>query len=98
MSLQLSLLMDLFLLSSGAKRIDFIIPREVPVNEVNLKMDAATPPAAAAATSCVAAAPHPHRATSPQAADSTSKHTTKRPHKKNRRQASILQYVNKRTL
>jgi len=29
MSLQLSLLMDLFLLSSGAKRTDFIIPREV---------------------------------------------------------------------
>jgi len=43
MSLQLPLLMDLFLLSSGAKRTDFIIPREVPVNEVNLKMDAATP-------------------------------------------------------
>ena len=95
MSLQLSLLMDLFLLSSGAKRIDFIIPREVPVNEVNLKMDAATPPTAAAATSCATDAPHPHRATSPHAADSTSKHTTKRPHKKNRRQASILQYVNK---
>ena len=92
MSLQLSLLMDLFLLSSGAKRTDFIIPREVRVNEVKLKMDAATPPAAAAATSCAADAPHP---TSPQAADSTSKHTTKRPHKKNRRQASILQYVNK---
>jgi len=34
MSLQLSLLMDLFLLSSGAKRTDFIISREVPVNEV----------------------------------------------------------------
>ena len=43
MSLQLPLLMNLFLLSSGAKRTDFIIPREVPVNEVNLKMDAATP-------------------------------------------------------
>ena len=42
--------MDLFLLSSGAKRIDFIIPREVLVNEVNLKMDAATPPATAAGT------------------------------------------------
>jgi len=59
MSLQLSLLMDLFLLSSGAKRIDFIIPREVLVNEVNLKMDAATPPAAAAGTSCPAAASTP---------------------------------------
>jgi hypothetical protein len=50
MSLQLSLLMDLFLLSSGAKHTDFIIPREVLVNEVNLKMDAATPPATAAGT------------------------------------------------
>jgi hypothetical protein len=61
MSLQLSLLMDLFLLSSGAKRTDFIIPREVRVNEVKLKMNAATPPAAAAATSCAADAPHPHQ-------------------------------------
>jgi hypothetical protein len=95
MSLQLSLLMDLFLLSIDAKRTDFIIPREVIVNEVKLKMDAGTPPAATAATSCAADAPHPHRATSPHAADSTSKHTTKRPHKKNRRKASILQYVNK---
>ena len=43
MSLQLSLLMDLFLLSSDAKRTDFIIPREVIVNEVKLKMDAGTP-------------------------------------------------------
>ena len=63
MSLQLSLLMDLFLLSSGVKCTDFIIPREVLVNEVNLKMDDATPPAAAATTSCAAATPHPHRAT-----------------------------------
>ena len=61
MSLQLSLLMDLFLLSSGAKRTNFIIPREVLVNEVNLKMDVVTPSAAAAATSCAADAPHPHQ-------------------------------------
>ncbi|XP_011009510.1 PREDICTED: uncharacterized protein LOC105114614 isoform X1 [Populus euphratica] len=52
----------------GVKRTDFIIPREVPVNEVSLKMDVATLPAAAAATSC-AADLHPH--------------TTKGPSKKN---------------
>ncbi|XP_011009511.1 PREDICTED: uncharacterized protein LOC105114614 isoform X2 [Populus euphratica] len=54
--------------ASGVKRTDFIIPREVPVNEVSLKMDVATLPAAAAATSC-AADLHPH--------------TTKGPSKKN---------------
>jgi len=86
--------MDLFLLSSGAKRTDFIIPREVPVNEVKLN-GCCHPPVAVAATSCAAAAPHSHRATSLQNADFTSKHTTKRPHKKNRRQTFILQFVNK---
>ena len=41
-------LMNLFLLSSGAKHIDFIILREVPMNVVDLDMDVAPPPAAAA--------------------------------------------------
>jgi len=40
--------MNLFLLSSGAKRTDFIILREVSMNVVDLDMDVAPPPAAAA--------------------------------------------------
>jgi len=59
----------------------FIIPREVHVDEVG----AATPHVTVAV-----APPHPHRATSPRPSDSSFEHTPKKPHKKKRKQASIL--------
>jgi hypothetical protein len=78
--------MNLFLLSSGAKRTDFIIPREVLMNVVDLDMDF-TPP-------LVVAAPH-DAAFASCAAYFTFKHTRKRLIKKFFWQTSILKYFNK---
>lgn len=62
---------------NGAKCTDFIIPREVHVDEVATPHDD------------VAGAPsYPQRATSPRPSDSSFQHTPKKPHKK--KQASLV--------
>ena len=72
--------MDLFLLPSGAKCTEFIIPKDVSVDE---EVPANPNVAVAVAPS------YPLRA-SPQASKPSSKETPRKPHKKKRKQASLL--------
>ncbi|KAJ6985608.1 hypothetical protein NC653_023529 [Populus alba x Populus x berolinensis] len=78
--LELSLLMDLFSLPSGAKCTEFIGLKDVSVDEEV----PATPNVA------VAVAPSYPLLASPQASNSSSKETPRKPHKKKRKQASLL--------